>query len=324
MRGRCRYRLFDLEAMPKAHRRAALALQLRQWSPFARSAAYVVWREGKAMAWVWDATALPGEASTGEIVPEPLWYAPPERDGARLLRCRDGVEAQYWLAGVLHASRWWPQAPAAAEWRAFQRDAAVPADAQTVDVSLQVPSLLDRPFAPNAVADSGSRDELIESLAYAAAALLLGWASVWYGAEHIKLQRAQAHVEKQAAGLNGASNRLAQARRRAIEAQTRLNDLDRLSPYPSQLTIYDAITQAMPAHLALTLTEWNYHTGKLKFSVLSPTEKLSSTDLVAAFGKNPIFSDVKVITDANPRAMGVQMNVEPRIAAAPTVHEGGA
>jgi hypothetical protein len=187
-----------------------------------------------------------------------------------------------------------------------------------------VPVLLDQPFAPNAVADTSSREALIESLAYAVAVLLLAWATVWFGAAHFKLQRAQVHMEQQAAGLTGASGRLALARRRAIEAQTRAADLDKLSAYPSQLAVFDAITRAMPSNLALTLTEWNYHPGKLKFSVLSPTEKLSSTDMVAAFGQDAMFSDVKVITDANPKAMGVQMNVVPRISVGPSEHEGGA
>ncbi|NJM34746.1 MAG: hypothetical protein HC850_08585 [Rhodomicrobium sp.] len=53
-------------------------------------------------------------------------------EGARLVRCIDGVEGEVWRDGALAASRWWPSEPPARDWLLFLRAAKADIDDQAV------------------------------------------------------------------------------------------------------------------------------------------------------------------------------------------------
>lgn len=84
----------------------ALSLSITQWSPFATTGRYIVFGATGAMVWIWDqekiesclaAQLLPLETA---VVPEPLFYSA-LLDGVRLLKTKEGFDAQVWVGGEL-------------------------------------------------------------------------------------------------------------------------------------------------------------------------------------------------------------------------------
>ena len=50
----CVYRLFHLPDVPGTERKSAIDIHIRQWSPFADTGSYVVWKDDIAQVWIWD------------------------------------------------------------------------------------------------------------------------------------------------------------------------------------------------------------------------------------------------------------------------------
>lgn len=124
-RSRCRIKWFRLNTVPVAERLAALRMQALAWRPFDNCAFALALRGDSGMALAWDdERARQNLLDAGceplrcRLVPEPM-LRQAGSDGARLLRCTEGFEGQVWRGGWLCASRWWPAAPDAQEWRLF-------------------------------------------------------------------------------------------------------------------------------------------------------------------------------------------------------------
>lgn len=117
-RSQYRFRLVSLAAVPRAHRMAALQAQLTAWGPFPE-ASYLVELRGDSV----HAVAFPRHLAG---YPEGFCVAAPASDGIRLLECRLGVEAQFWLGGAMQVSRWWAELPSLEQWLNFQRGARIP------------------------------------------------------------------------------------------------------------------------------------------------------------------------------------------------------
>ncbi|MFZ1642867.1 MAG: hypothetical protein WAV07_15820, partial [Candidatus Contendobacter sp.] len=148
-RGLCRFRCFELGAVPARDRASALHVQIRQWNPFPVAGDYIVWRGEQALVWLWDGErqrqAMTEAGIRGaRVLPETVLHPPPGADGPRLVRCLDGVEGQYWREGRLLASHWWPEAPTAAAWQHFQRGNG--GIVQTEPPAAETVSLLARPW----------------------------------------------------------------------------------------------------------------------------------------------------------------------------------
>lgn len=94
--------------------------------------------------WCWDGDFPLNNGKTAaqlRIIPESLAREAAD-DGARLIRCIDGVEGQVWRNKAIVASRWWRSEPSAAEWLQFLRAAQV----RVEDGFLSTPAPIDVPF----------------------------------------------------------------------------------------------------------------------------------------------------------------------------------
>lgn len=84
----------------------ALHLSITQWSPYTKTGRYIVFGPTGAMVWIWDQEKIESCLATQSlppetvIVPEPLFY-PALGDGARLLKTKEGFDAQIWVNGEL-------------------------------------------------------------------------------------------------------------------------------------------------------------------------------------------------------------------------------
>ena len=313
-RALCRFKQFDLSRLPADKRRAALGLQLPQWSPYRDSDYAVSWAEGVAMVWCWDraiveeALRTQGRSAKGlRTMPESLLH-PPQADGVRLLFCMDGFEAQCWRASLLVASRWWPQAPNAQALLSFQRDCNLRQEEQQVDVNVQNLSLLDRPwcaFSAGSTADGGAVNS-VEMVFYAVLILVLGLPAMALGFEQYRLARAADALTGEIAQMSQQSGPLLQARSAALAIQDQIRSLDGLQRFPVPLTLMVAVARALPDGGAF-VKEWEMSDGKLKILIGSPTAEIAGAASVSALEKSGLFTEVKLITQANPKQMGFAM-----------------
>ncbi len=125
-RSLCHYKYFALSELPENRWEEALAVKIRQWSPFINYAEYIVWQGDAVLVWVWDAelqqqSMAQVELKTARSFPETVLRPAAHNEGAYLLACLEGVEGQIWQAGKLIASRWWVNTPSLREWSQFLR-----------------------------------------------------------------------------------------------------------------------------------------------------------------------------------------------------------
>lgn len=122
-----RCKVLPLAQVAPADRRAVVRNLLLAWAPFDQAEYRVAWQVDAALAVAWDRTVVEGLLSSAggsasvTLWPETFLRAPPSKDGLRVLQCLEGVEAQLWHGGSLHASRWWPQQPEVADAQAWLR-----------------------------------------------------------------------------------------------------------------------------------------------------------------------------------------------------------
>lgn len=125
-RSMCRYRSFDLSALPPGERRAALRNLLLAWSPFPQTAWAFVWKDDQACAWAWDAAGAEAQRASsahkqkGPVLPETLWQEP-GLEGLRIIEGLEGFEMQRWRQGRLDGARWTSGAPTVDDWTDFLR-----------------------------------------------------------------------------------------------------------------------------------------------------------------------------------------------------------
>ncbi len=86
----------------------------------------------RAMVWAWSRDQILSSGPDAEplvaprrALPESLYRGQPQREGEELIVMDAGCEGRVWRAGVLAATRWWPQTPMLADWNEFRRGAGV-------------------------------------------------------------------------------------------------------------------------------------------------------------------------------------------------------
>lgn len=316
-RALCRFNRFDLSRLPAAKRKAALALQLPQWSPFTDSAYAIIWQQGFASVWCWDNSRIDAEIlkhgrqpKAEQKIPETLLRAP-HQEGLRLTRCLEGVEGQYWQDAQLVASRWWPQSPKAEDWLSFQRDCGVPAEQQQAAIVLRDLPLLVQPWSKiSNLAGSTGELPLAELASYGALLLLLGLATVYFGLQHFQIKSAISNGTVELAALKKKAAPLFDAREAALGSLARLKAIYALERYPQPLALMAMVAKVLPKDGAF-VREWEMTDNQLRLTVNSPNLNIAGTTYVEALEKTGALSDVKIITNADPKLMSFVMSVLP-------------
>jgi len=313
-----RYAQFDLKSVPKPQRGQALELQIRQWTPFGRTGWYLLWHNDNALIWAWDADRIEEAIQDSKlrrdsttVVPETLLH-PGQEQGVHLVACMEGVEGQVWSEHSLISSRWWPGLPNAGEWVNFQRDAGTLPEHQSNAVPTPLPlHWEEKPWARSAAlgrsALYGAKAEL---WVVPVAALCLFAASMWYGAQLIKLHGAIGDQAAALESLNRQAGPIIEARGLALEALSRIKALQAIDPYPDQLSLLGKVAEALPKDGAY-LKEWEFLNDKLKLLIASPN-KIVSTDTIKLFQSLAIFKDVQVAPNNDSTSLALSMEVLPQ------------
>ena len=152
-----RFARFEFKSVTRLQREQALRMQIGQWTPYAETGLYVVWKQDNAHVWAWDAQRVEKGILSSKlqlkgtsIVPETLLHRR-QSQGAYLVACLEGYEGQVWRDDSINSSRWWPEPPATNEWINFQRDAGLAPERQSNEVSCGALSLGEAAWARSAV-----------------------------------------------------------------------------------------------------------------------------------------------------------------------------
>ena len=317
-RGLCRYNRFDLNRLPASKRKAALALQLPQWSPYPDGNYAIIWQNGCAGVWCWDSGRIDAEiqkhgrtSKSQQKIPETLLRAPAQT-GLRLQKCLDGVEGQYWQDTQLVASRWWPQRPDQHAWLAFQRDCGITPEEQENASNLQDMPLLAKPWAKITTL-AGSTDDMpvAEISLYGTLLLALGLVTVFLGLQHHQINRAIAERGSELAAIKSKAASVFAARETALSALARVKSIDVIEPYPQPLVLMEAVAEMLPKEGGVYVREWDMTENRLKISVSSPDANIAGANYVQAIEKTGRFADIQIITDVDPKLTSFSMRILP-------------
>jgi len=317
-RALCRYNRFDLSRLPATKRKAALALQLPQWSPYQNSNYAIVWQDGYASVWCWDNERIESDiAKQGKPlksrnkIPETLLRAPVQT-GLRLLKCLNGVEGQFWQDSQLIASRWWPHQPDQQAWVTFQRDCGIPAEQQVAASALQDLPFLLQPWGKiTTLAHSGEDMPMAEIALYCTLLLVLGIATTVLSIQHFQLNRAIGLRTRELAEIKSKAGPVLAARETALNALIRLKNIDSIEPYPHPLILMAAVAQSLSPDSGAFVREWDMNGKSLKIAISSPTANVAGANYVQALEKTGHFTNIQIITDADPKLTSFSMSILP-------------
>lgn len=290
-RGLAMYRCQDFSRVPRPRRHAAVALQVAAWSPFADTGWRCVWSGGTAMVWYWDAAAVSVREEvlgadgrgTPHVVPESL-FQPRGDDGARVVRCHDGHDLQFWRGGALLDSIWSRAAPDAERIAWFLERLGQPAGAG-------VP-VVDAPLAAEPWSRTTSPLEWLrenETAIGATALAVLALACVWQEARHWKTRYATAAAAAEVASVQDTVLPQLSARTDFLDLRRRNERLAALFGQPSQARLMGVVDETLPSPTA-RFREWRFSEGELTLVV--EDEALDRVAFVRALEAHPWFTGV--------------------------------
>lgn len=306
--------------MPESKRASALGLQINTWSPFAQTDCAIVWTDtGWASVWAWDSEALQASlqkagqtAKNLQPIPETLLLGRGE-DGVRLVKSLDGFEAQHWAGGDLSASRWWPARPDPAAWLSFQRDCGLSPDHVRDSFTVAEIAFTQRPWATvSRTGDAAGTVGATELAAYGLLILALGVPSLYLAVEHFRLAQARGVLQERLAQEGARAKAVLNTREAALNASDELRAIETLQTYPGPLVHLTAIARALPESGGVFVREWELNDGRLRFLLATPSGEIAGGENVRAFEETGLFTDVKILTQADPRQMAFTMKLKPQ------------
>lgn len=325
-RGLCLYRCEDFVNVPRARRRAALALNIPVWSPFARTGHHCVWVGATAMVWMWDAEQV-GRAAPAEGT---QWLAetvllPKKEDGVYLQACHRGFELQRWHGGVLRDSYWQPEQPdqACMDWFAGRdggaggAGAAVGADAPVRECddgedaapAIVAAAIATEPWATPVTPGDWLRahERKLVAGGLALFALLACWQEVRIWKFAVRGAAAAVDVERRQDEIEP----LLRARAEVRRLGERNDALAALFSTPSQPELMNRVDQALPQDVEFR--QWRYQSGSLALVLTG-----ANLDPVACVeGLAKVFDEVTLGRRQQPGRVDVSLEVPPTPRSAP-------
>ncbi len=300
-RGLCFYQLLPVKNIALRDRKNALAIRLRQLSPWQNTGSYIVCQGDWAQLWLWDEAARSAQAEKHNAgksrpVPETLLQQRPEDNGPILRQCLDGVELQYWQDDILLFSHWWQSSPAAEKliWLLRTNDFPPPAAALTP----QPAALLTHPWAKSSaggIANVASQEKL-EQMAWLTLLFTAVTLATWFGSQHLQLKNALEKEQSTADKLQAKLESTLQNRSQAAKDLHYLIKVHQLDNTPCVTMLFAQALEIIADHQA-ELTDWNYRNPKLTLELIPQKKEgggsgLNESAIIAAFEKKPFFRSV--------------------------------
>lgn len=257
----------------------------------------------RAMVWAWSRDQILDAGQDAEplvaprrVLPESLYRGQPQREGEELVSMDAGCEGRVWHAGVLAATRWWPQPPLLAEWNEFRRGAGVKPVQQVPEV-LSYP-LAERPWSAPQLRGFGElvgqQRRLLLVLATGVAAAAVGALLVACIALKVSIWQVERDIQAREQSLE----KIIIARDRALAGQASIARTLGLRPPAGQVQLLSTVGRVMRGQWQLV--EWKMpDADSLEVTALMPSADPRA--IVTAWEASGQFSDVTA-------EMGAQRN----------------
>jgi len=313
------YRRMDLASVPKSRRRAAVAAQLRAWSPFPRSDFRVVWFGDSAGAFAWDADRLArrladAELSAGRlpVLPEPWLYPVAEGlEGPRLVRHAEGFAGEVWAKRDLRALRWWPAEPGGDDWSNFLRGAGLAPAGVPAPITAKLPEsttqLRGRPALLTEAELRTSAAGLDTALALAASLALMG-GTAFLAADQLELNRQREAAQTRLEQLQARSGPVVAAREAALGELASANQLAAMLQGPRALAVLEHLTARLTPVQGLVLRQLDLNGRQLRITLEVPTN-LERSRIVTALEEGGWFTDVREARESAANQLGLTMTL---------------
>lgn len=324
-RGLCVYTTLDGGAVPARKRRGFADMAVARWAPFASPQSHVEWMGDRAMVWAWSREQILSTnpdaepvAAPRRVLPESLYRGQPQLEGEELLAMDAGCEGRVWRAGVLAATRWWPQAPTLADWNEFRRGAGLQ-PAPQVPEALQYP-LAERPWSAPQLRGIG---EVVGQQRRLLLVLATGLATASVGAllvACIALKVSIWQVDRDIQTREQALEKIIAARERALAARDAIDKSLALRPPAGQVQLLASVNGVMRGQWQLV--SWNMpDADNLRLTATMPTADPSA--IVTAWERSGQFTDVTAEMGSQPNEVIVKARVlRPASKAARTAPKG--
>lgn len=307
-RSLCHYRRLDLSSLPPRQREGAARVAARRHDPVPDAEHYIAWSGGHAHLWIWPQTGdfqLPADQAW---LPETVLRAPPDEDGARLLKQEEGYEGQLWRGGELLATRWWPGLPDMDQWRMFLRAGGLAPDAGG---GVPEPQALPWSSSPWGETRRGlpASAVVLERLGWTAVgcilALGLGWQLAALATWSVSLARVDARTE----ALRAQATPLLEARERADMALERLQGYQELKQGLSDYALMAEVLAPLPDDARLST--WLREGERLQSAAQSAN--VDPRHYVSAYDGHPRLNDVVATPHPDGSGMGLAFSVVPTL-----------
>lgn len=291
--------------------RRAAKLHASQKSPYENLRTRIVLDKSdpnKGVIWSWDGTLSKRSDDAlfqPNSIPETLARMP-MKDGVRLVKCLDGVEAQIWNDSALQASRWWPEEPSEQDWVFFLRSARQ----STTPETLRCRHAVLVPWRQNMSPLDKDPENLYRSFSPATLAILMSIAFLSissFQATRIIVNTVQTANIEAAYHENLQSNRPALTeRRKAVAALAEIVKIADAEPPANAAAIIEAFLQELSTSDA-TVKRIAIFNDEFE-ALATPKQEIDQTDLVQRLEKYDLLNDVYLEVQGNGRGLVIRAN----------------
>jgi len=274
----------------------ALVYQVKHAQPFENATVRIVPDKGDKLdagAWAWGSEQFDGKDNdTRLVVPEAL-VRTPARNGARLVKCHDGVDGEVWKGGSLIGSRWWRNNPSQNEWRLFLRACQTSAGA--------VPESIDPVWRTDIPRTAFTRETVNAYFSPMRLALTVAGISIFflsfYSAQLGYLTYRTNHASQSMQTILDTERALFDARAGALSANAQIDLMQSIGRTWTVLEALAVVSDEFSGQPAL-LRNFRFDNGDCEFEI-NPSETLDVPQIVERLEKFPLFEDVFVETLAS-------------------------
>lgn len=307
-RGLCVYKSLNLTGVAKKDRSAALAIHLRQMSPFAHPGHFITFHGDIAQIWLWDAVVQRRASRSlhalgASPIPESLLQKKPPGDGLFLRTCLSGYELQYWQNDALIHSKWWPHRPSEEEIHLF----ATASDSIENEAKHFVPGpWLDKPWG-SALRIGTPNLTRFEHFIVPALLCITTFFIMHYAIQGLLLRRQIQKIEQEQQALERSIQPVLEARAAMAEDTAAIEAITALTPAPPLTTVFaEAVRLLQPNRLEMVGWQYQYPTLLLHLRGPRPSEP---SLLVKSFETNALFSAVSFAEDPGNKTLTLTMTL---------------
>ena len=324
------------KGVPSHKTQAFVQLHLHRLAPFADSGVYACRSGDWVHLWFWENRKVREicekhglDINHMQFAPESVCF-PKRKDGAVLIQCQQGVEAQLWHQGLLVDSAWWPERVSNDEWQAWRPGSAamtgalaqiaswpeqVPAHVQLSESSLKDPVYrLAEPWARNLLgvqwwhALKNFRGDVLAVIAV----VILASYGAYLGAQWWSIDSQLKSTDQEIESLSAKVEPINTARSQAMALQQWTTKLAALRSRDEVRELLKNLRPLLQKEDA-ALREFEYQDGEVRLMLVPVNTELNIVGVTQDLESMKLLSNIRLLPDSDARLMKVSAKMAPKI-----------